>query len=58
MEFETMSLEMLKEQAARCHRLATLADDTTRTRLLKLAEEYEERIREREQGDSSKGVSK
>ncbi len=48
-----MPLEMLKEQAARCRRLAPLADDVTRARLVKLAEEYEERIEAREKTEAA-----
>ena len=40
-----MKIEDLKEQAARCRRLAEQADPTTRQRLLDLAEDYEARIK-------------
>ena len=36
-----MKIEELKEQAARCRRLAEQADPITRQRLLDLAEEYD-----------------
>jgi hypothetical protein len=58
MDFDTMSLEMLKEQAARCRRLAALADDVTKARLLKLAEEYDERIAAREKSDAEAASGK
>jgi hypothetical protein len=40
-----MKIEDLKEQAARCRRLADQADPTTRQRLLNLAGDYEARIK-------------
>ena len=45
-----MNVEYLKEQVDRCRRLAKQADSFTEKRLLALAEEYEARIAEMEQG--------
>jgi hypothetical protein len=45
-----MDIKFLKEQAERCRRLAKGTDPSTEKRLLKLAEEYEERVREIEKG--------
>ncbi|HRO01829.1 hypothetical protein [Nitrobacter sp. TKz-YC01] len=41
-----MDIEFLKQQAERCRRLAKGTDPFTEKRLLKLAEEYEARIKE------------
>jgi hypothetical protein len=41
-----MDIKFLKEQAERCRRLAKGTDPFTEKRLLKLGEEYGERVRE------------
>jgi hypothetical protein len=45
-----MNVEFLREQIARCRRLAKQADPFTEKRLLDLAAEYEARIFELEKG--------
>jgi hypothetical protein len=47
-----MDIEFLKQQAERCRRLAKGIDPFTEKRLLKLAEEYEARIKELEKRSS------
>jgi hypothetical protein len=48
----SMDIEFLKQQAERCRRLAKGIDPFTEKRLLKLAEEYEARIKELEKCSS------
>ncbi|WP_439923453.1 hypothetical protein [Nitrobacter sp. JJSN] len=47
-----MDIEFLKQQAERCRRLLKGTDPFTEKRLLKLAEEYEARIKELEKRNS------
>jgi hypothetical protein len=49
-----MDIAFLKEQVERCRRLAKGTDPFTEKRLLRLAEEYEERIRQLEKRNDGK----
>jgi hypothetical protein len=48
-----MDVAILKEQAARCRRLAKYADPFTQNRLLDLASEYDARIAQLEPAPSA-----